>query len=586
MAESADASDFPSTPLILRDASEDTPVTRAEFRQVVCLLTQLSNSLKSKESNSNFVSGVAGNQLQEFGENNTGMELNSEVHTSNANVHSNTMGHTSGTIAKNGLSLQQQGAAKAVDNNLKAFNFGAWTSKTFTFQPGLDMIQLMIKDYEKKIDDLLHELNDLNDSIVSDMHFPRVKKDYDNVFFDVDQHCIKIMDRKIRKLERDLNDYKNGVAYQTLAKGGWFNKQSNSKGANKIAYNHDNAPPLDEPPRRSERLAQKQGNNNSTSNGSREWSISWSQQPSLGVSVSRYPTANLQHSVQTLKGSDKHPVIPVAQLHPGYTCNMNSECDQSSIVQQSPLVHQRANKEKKPYKCPECNKCFRKRRTLVIHERIHTGVRPYKCPECSKCFKQCSHLTAHKRSHTERAYKCPECSKCFRERRDLVIHERIHTGERPYKCSECSKGFTRTSSLRVHLLVHKEKKSYKCPECNKCYRHRGTLVIHERTHTGERPYKCPECSKSFTTTSNLRVHLLVHKEKKPYKCPECNKCFRQRGNLVIHERTHMVEKPYKCAECSKGFTTTSSLRLHLLVHKEKNCINVLNAISVSDKGGL
>ncbi|XP_043942964.1 zinc finger protein 234-like [Protopterus annectens] len=124
------------------------------------------------------------------------------------------------------------------------------------------------------------------------------------------------------------------------------------------------------------------------SNGSREWSISWSQQPSLGVSVSCYPTAYLQHSVQTLKGSDKHPVIPVAQLHPGYTCNMNSECDPSSIVQQSPLVHQRANKENKTYKCPECNKCFRRRGILVIHERTHMAEKPYKCAECSKGFRQ------------------------------------------------------------------------------------------------------------------------------------------------------------------------------------------------------
>ncbi|XP_043942963.1 uncharacterized protein LOC122814448, partial [Protopterus annectens] len=358
------------------------------------------------------------------------------------------------------------------------------------------------------------------------------------------------------------------------------------------------------------------------SNGSREWSISWSQQPSLGVSVSRYPTANLQHSVQTLKGSDKHPVIPVAQLHPGYTCNMNSEWDPCSILQQSPLVCRGANKEKKPYKCPECNKCFRQRRNLVIHERthmvekpykcaecskgfrqrgnlviherIHTGVRPYKCPECSKCFKQFSHLTAHKRSHIERTYKCPECTKgftrtsnlrvhllvhkenkvykcpecnkCYKQRGNLVIHKRTHMVEKPYKCAECSKGFTTTSSLRLHLLVHKEEKPYKCPECNKCFRQRGTLVVHERTHTRERPYKCPECTKDFTTNGNLRVHLLVHKENKPYKCPECNKCFRQRGSLVIHERIHTGERPYKCLECNKCFRQRGNLVIHERTH--------------------
>ncbi|XP_043942371.1 zinc finger protein 436-like [Protopterus annectens] len=278
---------------------------------------------------------------------------------------------------------------------------------------------------------------------------------------------------------------------------------------------------------------------NPNSNGSREWSICHSQQPSLGVSVSRYPTANLQHSVQTLKGSDRHPVIPVAQLHHGYTCNMNSECDPSSVVQQNPLVCQTAHKEK-TYKCPECNKCFRLKRNLVIHERTHTEERPYKCPECNKCFRQ---------------------------RGDLVKHERTHMPEKLYKCAECNKGFTTTTTLRIHLSVHSGERPYKCPECNKCFRLRWDLVIHERTHTGERPYKCAECSKSFTTTSNLRSHLLVHKGEKPYKCFECNKCFVQKSNLVKHQKTHLEEKPYKCAECGKCYKEHSSFIYHKKIHR-------------------
>ncbi|XP_043942381.1 zinc finger protein 436-like isoform X2 [Protopterus annectens] len=359
------------------------------------------------------------------------------------------------------------------------------------------------------------------------------------------------------------------------------------------------------------------------SNGSRDWNIYWSHQPSLGVSVLHYPTENLQHSVQTLKGSDKHPVIPIAQLHPGNTCNMNAECDQSSVVQQCPLVRRRAHKEKKPYNCPEYNKCFGLRHNLVIHERTHVRERPYKCPECSKCFIERRALISHEMTHTgETPYKCSECNKCFRQRGALVIHERTHTGERPYKCPECNKCFRQRGALVRHERTHTGETPYKCPECNKCFRQRWNLVIHERTHMGERPYKCPECnkcfierralisherthtgetpytcsecSKGFTTTSNLRRHLLVHKEKKPYtcpecskgftttsslrrhllvhkeeksfKCPECNKCFRQRGHLVTHEMTHTGERPYKCPECNRCFRQRGTLVIHERTH--------------------
>ncbi|XP_043942416.1 zinc finger protein 614-like [Protopterus annectens] len=196
----------------------------------------------------------------------------------------------------------------------------------------------------------------------------------------------------------------------------------------------------------------------SAGNGSREWSILWSPQPSIGISLLRYPVENLQHSVQTLKGSDKHPVIPVAQLHTGYTCNMNSECEQSLILQPIPLVDRRDHKEKKPYKCPECNKCFILKTNLVVHERTHTGERPYKCPKCAKCFTRKYYLVCHEMIHTgKRPYKCRECNKCFIEKLGLVRHETIHTGERPYKC----------------------------PKCSKCFRLKGYLVQHEKIHTGE-----------------------------------------------------------------------------------------------------
>ncbi|XP_073408586.1 uncharacterized protein [Dendrobates tinctorius] len=215
---------------------------------------------------------------------------------------------------------------------------------------------------------------------------------------------------------------------------------------------------------------------------------------------------------------EEHVIIPNIALHSNNLSSDHFEqvlsCD-SSLNFQKNKGHRKGGKEKKPFSCSECGKCFAVQSKLLKHKRSHTGEKPFACEECGKCFTERSILLRHQTIHTgEKPFSCPECGKCFNQKSCLVTHQRIHTGTKPFACSECGKSYAAKSNLAKHQWVHAGLKPFSCSECGKLFIYKASLVTHLRIHTGVKPFSCSECGKRFIQNSALVRHQKIHTEQK------------------------------------------------------------------------
>ncbi|XP_049811638.1 zinc finger protein 41-like isoform X2 [Schistocerca nitens] len=231
----------------------------------------------------------------------------------------------------------------------------------------------------------------------------------------------------------------------------------------------------------------------------------------------------------------------------GAPLNLQSDAEEDILNQngaatkQNPIMglierHDVKKKDKKSFRCSDCEKVFFQKDSFLRHLRIHTDERPFTCHICGKGFRDSGGLTRHLRDVHARVknFKCDICGTLFAAKATCDDHRRTHTGERPFICAICGKRFSSKASHYMHAKTHTDIFPYNCNFCERHFRRRQELLVHKMTHTGERPCACDICGREFRVSGELQRHKFVHSKDKPYCCSVCGMSFRQKRYLVNH----------------------------------------------------
>lgn len=247
--------------------------------------------------------------------------------------------------------------------------------------------------------------------------------------------------------------------------------------------------------------------------------------------------------------------------------SVNLKSDQNKMnTEGNDAVNKKPKKRKKlekPYKCDEqnCQYSTNQYSLLKSHKFKHNLF--YECVTCQEKFPSRPELKSHMSTHGERPYKCDQCNKCYKDKHGLGWHKKVqHEPSRlKFTCELCGKTYPFDSLLTQHInLTHAPEKQSVCDICGKNVS-KTYLPMHRRTH-GEKQYSCDVCQKTFLEKAYLKRHRMIHTGEKPYVCNVCGNLFRQHSTLTIHMRTHTGDRPYKCVTCENAYKTHHNLKKH------------------------
>ncbi|KAF8361483.1 hypothetical protein PRIPAC_88406 [Pristionchus pacificus] len=251
----------------------------------------------------------------------------------------------------------------------------------------------------------------------------------------------------------------------------------------------------------------------------------------------------------------------------------------STVLAHHRKSHEDTIEARKPFQCSQCGQRFTGKRGMQQHELfVHLPDDEKPKEECPTCGKMVRCILSHRKAVHEkdpndkdkRPFKCEQCGKDFRREDYLRGHMKTQHADddsvkKPFACDECDKPED-----------DPRKKKYDCVICGKTLANSQSFNKHKKSHSDVRPlFKCDQCDKRFTTKINLKAHVSTHTGEFKLQCQFCPRGFTSKQRWASHQECHdrgtnKVSYPRKhiCTLCPRRFEKEFQLTAHLKRHED------------------
>ncbi|KAL4660828.1 zinc finger protein 271-like [Arapaima gigas] len=182
--------------------------------------------------------------------------------------------------------------------------------------------------------------------------------------------------------------------------------------------------------------------------------------------------------------------------------------------------------------CPFCSKVFSHHLGRWAHIRSHHAQQQLQ-------RKRCHSTNQHKADKQEvgkKLFRCSQCSKIYRNRRSLLKHCSTHA-EGSMTLGTMRRRPGRPKSKRGKE-ESQEEEEYPCPSCEEVFSHLSSLREHQLVHRPTETLRsCSVCQHTIGSSRGVELHP---SRARVYHCGPCQRTFRLLQVFLQHCQTHLV----------------------------------------------